>query len=62
MIGDNKERFQELCEQAAKEEDSAELLAIVREINDLIDAKHNSIVADRKKMDIMADQSIHLSF
>jgi len=48
MIGDNKERFQELCEQAAKEEDSAELLALVREINDLIDAKHNRIVATRK--------------
>jgi len=48
MIGDNKERFQELCEQTAKEEDSAELLAIVREINDLIDAKHNRIVVTRK--------------
>ena len=43
MIGDNKERWQELCEQAAKGEDSAELLAIVREINDLIDAKHNRL-------------------
>ena len=48
MIGDNKERWQELCEQAAREEDSAELLAIVGEINDLIDAKHNRIVAGRK--------------
>jgi hypothetical protein len=62
MIGDNKERFQELCEQAAKEEDSVELLAIVREINDLIDAKHNRIVATRKQNGYHADESIHLSF
>ena len=62
MIGDNKERWQELCEQAAKEEDSAELLAIVREINDLIDAKHNRIVATRKSNGYHADESIHLSF
>jgi hypothetical protein len=48
MIGDHKERWQELCERAAKEEDSTKLLAMVREINDLIDAKHNRIVAGRK--------------
>jgi hypothetical protein len=48
MIGEHKERWQELCERAAKEKDSAGLLAIEREINDLIDAKHNRIVACRK--------------
>jgi hypothetical protein len=40
MIGDPRERWQQLCEQAAKEPNSAKLLAMVREINDLIDAKY----------------------
>jgi hypothetical protein len=40
MIGDPRERWQELCEQAAKEPNGAKLLAMVREINDLIDARY----------------------
>jgi hypothetical protein len=40
MIGNPRERWQLLCEQAAKESNSAKLLAMVREINDLIDAKY----------------------
>jgi len=40
MIGNPRERWQILCEQAAKESNSAKLLAMVREINDLIDAKY----------------------
>jgi hypothetical protein len=40
MIGNPRERWQVLCEQAAKEPNSAKLLAMVREINDLIDAKY----------------------
>jgi hypothetical protein len=41
MVGDPRERWQLLCEQAAKEPNSAKLLAMVREINDLIDAKYS---------------------
>jgi len=40
MIGNPRERWQILCEQAAKESNSAKLLSMVREINDLIDAKY----------------------
>ena len=40
MTGNPRERWQVLCEQAAKEPNSAKLLAMVREINDLIDAKY----------------------
>ena len=40
MTGNPRERWQLLCEQAAKEPNSAKLLAMVREINDLIDAKY----------------------
>ena len=40
MTGNPRERWQLLCEQAAKESNSAKLLAMVREINDLIDAKY----------------------
>jgi hypothetical protein len=40
MIGNPRERWQLLCEQAAKELNSAKLLAMVREISDLIDAKY----------------------
>ena len=40
MIGNPRERWQLLCEQAAKESNSAKLLAMVREINDLIDTKY----------------------
>ena len=41
MIGNPRERWQLLCEQAAKELNSAKLLAMVREISDLIDAKYS---------------------
>src|ERR1700681_2550125 len=41
MIGNPTERWQLLCEQAAKEPNSAKLLAMVREINDLIDARYS---------------------
>jgi hypothetical protein len=41
MIGNPRERWQLLCEQAAKEPNSAKLLAMVREINDLIDGKYS---------------------
>jgi hypothetical protein len=39
MIDNPKERWQELCALAAKEQDSERLLALVREINRLFEEK-----------------------
>jgi hypothetical protein len=36
-IGENKERWKELCEQAAHEQDPAKLVQLVKEIRDLLD-------------------------
>jgi hypothetical protein len=40
----NKERWQELCEQASVEQDSTQLLALVQEINRLLDEKKNRLL------------------
>jgi hypothetical protein len=40
----NKERWQELCELAAGEQDSEKLLALVQEINRLLDEKRNRLL------------------
>ncbi|HUO17254.1 MAG TPA: hypothetical protein VMX38_19890 [Verrucomicrobiae bacterium] len=37
-----KERWMELCEQAATEQDSEKLLSIVQEISRLLDEKHTA--------------------
>jgi hypothetical protein len=46
MQGKPKERWEELCEQAATEQDSMRLMALVKEINRLLSQKedrlHNS--------------------
>ena len=39
MRGPLRERWQELCEQAASEQDPQKLLELIREINDLLGAK-----------------------
>jgi hypothetical protein len=39
MIGKTKERWQELCEQAANEQDPKKLMALVKEINRLLEEK-----------------------
>jgi hypothetical protein len=39
MQGANKERWKVLCEQAAVEQDPAKLHELVKEINDLLEAK-----------------------
>ena len=41
-----KERWMELCEQAANEQDSTKLIALIREINRLLDAKKKRLAAD----------------
>ena len=40
----NKERWQELCELAAVEQDSEKLLALVQEINRLLEDKRNRLL------------------
>jgi hypothetical protein len=37
MMGENEERWRELCEAAAKEQDSERLLELVRQINQMLD-------------------------
>jgi hypothetical protein len=39
MQGENKERWKELCELASKEQDPAKLHELIKEINDLLEAK-----------------------
>jgi len=39
LTGEERERLLRLCEQAVNEQDSQKLLVLVREINDLLDAK-----------------------
>lgn len=43
MQGKTRERWEELCEQAANEQDPAKMLEIVAEINRLLDAKYDRI-------------------
>lgn len=43
MQGESKLRWQQLCEQAAAEQDSAKLLELVREINDLLVEKRQGL-------------------
>jgi hypothetical protein len=43
MQGKTRERWQELCEQAANEQDAAKMLQIVEEINRLLAAKYDRI-------------------
>lgn len=42
MEGQVKERWQELCELAAKEQDSSRLLTLVMEINRLLEEKEQA--------------------
>jgi hypothetical protein len=39
MIGEARERWKVLCEQASKEQDPKKLHELIREINDLLEAK-----------------------
>ena len=43
MQGKIKERWQELCEQAANEQDPAKMLEIVEEINRLLAVKYDRL-------------------
>ena len=57
----NKERWQELCKLAAVEQDSEKLLALVQEINRLLDDKRNRLLnkqleASESKMESDGDR------
>jgi hypothetical protein len=49
VIGKNKERWRELCEQASVEQDPDKLLELVREINQLLEEKRTRLAAEPKK-------------
>jgi hypothetical protein len=42
---DKKERWEELCELASKEQDPKKLIELIREINHLLEAKLNRLKA-----------------
>jgi hypothetical protein len=39
MLGENRERWKVLCEQASTEQDPKKLHPLIKEINDLLEAK-----------------------
>jgi hypothetical protein len=43
VAGKKEERWKELCEHAANEQDPEKLLHLVKEINDLLDAKKHRL-------------------
>jgi len=43
MFADEKERWMELCELAAKEQDPVKLMALVAEINHILEAKEQRL-------------------
>lgn len=43
MQGETKERWQGLCEQAAKEQDPEQLMVLIHEINRLLDEKEKRL-------------------
>jgi hypothetical protein len=46
LIGSDKERWKQLCEQAANEQDPKKLIALVQEINRLLEAKRKRLSPD----------------
>jgi hypothetical protein len=47
MQGEAGERWRELCQQAVVEQDSQKLLELIREINELLDAKDQRLQRQR---------------
>jgi hypothetical protein len=64
MQGETRERWVELCEQAAVEQDHDRLLELIREISALLDEKEVRLQAasakpiETKKLNLKADGSI----
>jgi len=51
VIGNIKERWRELCEQASVEQDPDKLLELVKEINQLLEEKRTRLTDKPKKQD-----------
>jgi len=51
MRGQAKERWMELCEQAANEQDSKRLLELTQEINRLLDEKEQRLKDQQKQVE-----------
>jgi hypothetical protein len=49
VIGNTKERWRELCEQASVEQDAEKLLELVKEINQLLEEKRTRLADKTKK-------------
>jgi hypothetical protein len=49
MIGKNKERWQELCELAEKEQDPDKLSGLIKEINRLLEEKQSRLTHKPKE-------------
>ena len=49
MKGKNKERWEELCEQAENEQDPEKFLILIEEINRLLEEKEKRLRANRQK-------------
>jgi hypothetical protein len=48
LQGKNRERWMELCEQAAIEQDPEKLMQLVKQINDMLEAKEKRLADARK--------------
>ena len=46
MQGETRERWQKLCEQAAVEKDPERLMALIQEINQLLDEKERRLTQE----------------
>jgi hypothetical protein len=57
MQGQAKDRWLQLCEQAAVEQDPAKLLELIREINHLLEEKRARL--DKKKSNSIAELATH---
>lgn len=51
MQGERRERWQLLCEQAAKEQNAEKLFALTQEINRLLEEKEHRLKATPKRTD-----------
>jgi hypothetical protein len=49
VIGNTKERWRELCEQASVEQDPDKLLELVKEINQLLEEKRTRLADEPRK-------------
>ena len=49
MKGETRERWQQLCEQAAEEQDPAKLMSLIEEINQLLETKEERLLREEQE-------------